>query len=800
VKVPLSWLKEYVDIQLPAEELAHRLTMAGVEVSGVQIIGGWNNVSIGVIKSIEAHPNADRLSLASVELPDEIHTVICGAPNIMIGQKIAFAKEGAILFDSHTGEQQPLKKAKIRGIESAGMICSALELSLGTDHAGILVLDEDAPLGMALSDYLGDTILELEPTPNRSDCFSMLGIAHEVAAIEGTSVREPEKEYIETNEPIEDKIQVDIVDPSLCSRYTASLISDVHIGPSPIWLQERLTKAGQRPINNVVDITNYVMLEYGQPLHAFDYKELTDHRIIVRPAKRGEILTTLDNVRRKLSPPILTIANSLRSIGLAGIMGGVTSEIKEFTTDILLESANFSGSNTRRSSTILKLRTEASLRFEKGLRPELAEKALRRATRLISQFANGKVSHGIIDIYPGQKEIPTIKLTSHRVNQILGISFDIEEMKNTLVSLGFEIKNETRDSLSVKIPYWRSDIHIEDDLVEEVSRVIGYDRIPTVSMSTPIPLIESWQLREFKENIKDLLVAAGLQETISYSLISRENLEKAEVIKHGIEPLRLANPMSKELEFLRPSLRASILSTLVYNLRHKEETVKIFEVGRIYNPIPGELPDEKEVAICTLAGQRFHQSWKSSQEIIDFYDAKGIVEVIFDNLGLKPSFEVSEDDDFLHPGKSAHIKYKGIQVGTIGEVHPRILDRFEIDTSPVAFVELHIETLLKFSQHNTQKFNDFSKFPASNRDLAIIIDSNITTEQIKEVILAENLVTDVTVFDVYEGEGVPIGKKSLAYRINFQSSGFTLTADQVNNSLETIITKLERQFAAQLRV
>ena len=800
MKVPLSWLKEYVKIELSAEELAHKLTMAGVEVSGVQLIGGWNNVFVGFVKSIAPHPNADRLSLATVELPGEVHTVICGAPNINTGQKIAFAKEGAILFNSHTGEQQPLKKATIRGIDSTGMICSALELSLGTDHAGILVLNEDAPLGMALSDYLGDTILELDPTPNRSDCFSMLGIAHEVAAIEGTYVREPEQEYIESNEPIEDKIHVDIVDQNLCSRYTASLISEVKIGPSPIWLQERLTKAGQRPINNVVDITNYVMLEYGQPLHAFDYKELTDHRIIVRPAKNGEVLTTLDNIRRKLSPPILTISDSTKAIGLAGIMGGITNEIKNSTTEILLESANFSGPNTRLSSTVLKLRTEASLRFEKGLRPELAEKALRRATQLIAKFANGKVSQGIIDIYPTKKEVPAITLTSYRVNQILGINFDIKEMKNTLISLGFAIMNETRDSLSVKVPYWRSDIHIEDDLVEEVARIIGYDRIPTVSMSTSIPLMESWHLIEFKENIKDLLVASGLQETISYSLTSRENLEKAQVIIPGIEPLRLANPMSKELEYLRPSLRASILSTLAYNLRHKEETVKIFEIGRIYSSIPGELPDEREIAICALTGKRFPQSWKSSQPIIDFYDAKGVVQVIFDNLGLKPSFELTENDALLHPGKSAIITHDGVQLGTIGEIHPRILDRFEIDISPVAFIEFYLDTVLKFSRYKPQQFHDFSKFPASSRDLAIIIDSNIVTEQIKKVILSENLVTDATIFDVYEGKGVAIGKKSLAYRINFQSSVLTLTADQVNKSLEAIITKLQRIFGAQLRV
>ncbi len=799
MKVPISWLREYVDINLPAKELAHRLTMTGVEVGGVEVIGDWNDIFVGLVTKVEPHPNADRLLLATVDLVGETHTVVCGAPNVAPGQKIAFAKEGAVLFNAHTGKVQPLKAARIRDVLSAGMVCSELELGLGEDHEGILVLDEDTPLGVPLADYMGDVVLELEPTPNRPDCFSVLGIAHEVAAITGTTVTEPRADYSEDGVSIEEAIRVEIADPDLCARYTASLIKGVKVGPSPRWLQERLIKAGQRPINNVVDITNYVMLEYGQPLHAFDYQQLSDRTIIIRQAKHGEIVTTLDEVERKLNPSILTIANSKDAIALAGVMGGASSEITESTTDILLESANFSAPNTRRTSTVLKLRTEASTRFEKGLRPELAYLGLRRATQLIVEIAEGKAAKGIVDMYPGRKESAPMEITFERVKKVLGLELSLGEIKKTFTSLGFEIGGETKDGLLVIVPYWRSDVTIEDDLVEEVARTIGYDRIPTAPMSSSIPEHRPQPLRELREQIRDILAAAGMQETISYSLTSLEALEKVNATKNSHMPLRMANPMSNELEYLRTTLKSSILMTLAYNLRHKEESVRIFEVGRLYLPREEGLPEEREIAIGVFAGQRFPTSWTTRQVDMDFYDAKGMVEAMLGHLGAKPSFEPA-NDPALHPGKSANIMCGKLSVGVIGEVHPKVLERFDIEETPVALFEIDIEALSSLASGVVRKFNDFSRFPASTRDIALIVDGRTSSEDIKRIIERPGLVTQAVLFDVYIGKGIPEGKKSMAYSVQFQSPSATLTAQQVNKALQNIIGRLQKEVGAQLRV
>ena len=773
--------------------------MAGVEVGGVDVIGGWNDVYIGLVTGVKQHPNADRLSLTTVELPGETHTVVCGAPNVAPGQKIAFAKEGAVLFNAHLGKVQPLKRAKIRGVESAGMVCSELELGLGRDHEGILVLDEGAPVGVTLADYMGDTVLELEPTPNRPDCFSMLGVAHEVAAITGSKVIEPSLDYPEAGGPIEKEVHIEIADPDLCPRYTASLIKGVKIAPSPRWLQERLVKAGQRPINNVVDITNYVMLEYGQPLHAFDYQELRDHTIIIRAAKAGELVTTLDDMQRKLEPPILTIANSQEAIALAGVMGGASSEIKDGTTDILLESANFIGPNTRRTSTVLKLRTEASSRFEKGLRPELAERGLRRATQMIVEIAGGQASGGIVDLYPGRKEVPELRLTSSRTRQVLGIELSQREMKEALAALGFEIADEGGEGLVVKAPYWRSDIAIEDDLIEEVVRVIGYDRIPTTPMSTAVPQYRPQPLRELRERVKDILVATGMQETISYPLTSLETLKSAETVEDAGAPLRMANPMSNEMEYLRTSLRGSVLLTLASNLRHKVESARIFEIGRVYISRNLDLPEEKEMAVGVFAGERFRMSWTSKGADMDFYDAKGVVEALLDGLGLERILEPASDK-LLHPGRSAQIICNGSLVGVVGEVHPKVLERFEIDVSPVALFEIDIEALSSASTGAAKKFADFSRFPASVRDIALIVDDGVSSGRITEIIQEHGLVTGAAVFDVYKGAGVSKGKRSLAYRIQFQSPSATLTAEQVSRALDGIVARLRKEVGAQLRV
>ena len=482
--VPISWLKKYVPVTDAPDELAHKLTMAGVEIGDVEVVGdGWepDKIVVGYVLEVNPHPNADRLRLPTVDIGGETATVVCGAPNVAAGQKIAFAKEGARMFSPRSGKVETLKRARIRGVESAGMVCSSLELGLGEDHDGILVLDDDAPIGTPLQEYLGDAVLDAEVSSNRPDCLSILGIAHEVAAINGVAVAEPGSSYAEEGDAIEDQVRIEIEDPELCYRYTASLITGVKIGPSPSWMQDALIRAGQRPINNVVDITNYVMLEYGQPLHAFDFDKCRDGTIIVRAAREGETLTTLDGEVRELRPPMLTIADSRDPVGLAGVMGGANSEMTEETNAVLLESASFNPVNTRRTRTALGMRTDASDRFERDIRSALAPVGLRRATKLIVELCGGTAARGIIDLYPkeAEREPPTVKLSRSRIRQVLGVDYPTSQIKRTLESLGFEEaeqpgglidlietleagpSSERSDTFWVKVPYWRSDISIE---------------------------------------------------------------------------------------------------------------------------------------------------------------------------------------------------------------------------------------------------------------------------------------------------------------------------------------------------
>ena len=556
--VPLSWLTKYVPVSASPGEIAHRLTMAGSEVTEVRETGAnWDRdkVLVGRVLKVDPHPNADRLTLPTLDLGDGVTaTVVCGAPNVAAGQKIAFAREGALLISARSGKLEALKAAKIRGVVSAGMVCSERELGLGEDHDGILVLDEDAPVGLPLADHLGDAIFDIDVTPNRPDCLSVLGIAREVAALTGETVTDPELDYPEDGTPIAEEVNIEIRDPELCPRYTASLVGGVTVGPSPGWLRDALSRVGQRSINNIVDITNFVMLEFGQPLHAFDFDKIRDRTVVIRAAWSGEEMLTLDDEVVKLRAPMLAIADSEKPIALAGVIGGVGTGVSEGTTAVLLESAGFDPINTRRTATALRLRTEASYRFERGIRPELATRALRRATRLIIEVAGGQAAKGIHDLYPGMKQPASISVTSSRINQILGTDYNVEQVGQVLHSLGFEATAPelaegdgpaADDVMRIQPPYWRSDIAIEEDVVEEIARITGYDSIPTTTMSTSIPHHEPQPLREFRERVRDGLAAAGLQETISYSLTGAETLSVAATTDGG-PPLEVANPMSSE--------------------------------------------------------------------------------------------------------------------------------------------------------------------------------------------------------------------------------------------------------------
>ena len=799
MRVPLSWLRKYVELELPTRELAHRLTMAGVEVGEIIEFGGWSDCFVGQVLTVKPHPNADRLSLCRVGTGAEELEVVCGAPNVAANQKVCFAKVGAYLYNTHSGTREALKPARIRGVTSNGMICSEAELGLGEDHSGIVALPDDAPVGMPLDQYLGDTILHLEVTPNRLDCFSILGVAREVAALTDQTVREPEISYPEEGPPITDQASISVADPDLCPRYTASLIRRVKIGPSPQWLQDELTRAGMRPINNVVDVTNYVMLEYNQPLHAFDFDKLQGHAIIVRRARPGESLITLDGIERKLNPEVLVVADAHDPVGIGGVIGGANSEIGPDTSGVLLESATFNSYNNRMTAETFRLRTEATLRFEKGLRPELAPIALRRATQLIHQVTGGQVAQGIVDVFSDREQpTPTIPLTLRRLKKVLGMELETEMVEQVLRSLGFSYQQEDPAAFQVTIPHWRNDINIEDDLVEEVVRIVGYDAVPTTMLATPIPHHQPAPMTELRERVKDALVSAGMEEVITYPLVSLEELQKVDQLDDANLLLKIANPLSADREYLRPTLRASLLATVTDNWRHSDGPLRLFEAGHVFRPRPDDLPEELDVAAGVMAGRRWVPSWLTDESHLDFYDAKGVVEAVLDQLGIAADYQPADDPSF-HPGRCARIVAGDNLLGVIGELHPAIRERLDLKSQPVALFELHLDELLRVLPQAERRFKPLSRFPAATRDLALVVPADVPAGKVQDVIARHRLVEHVELFDTYTGGNIPPGTKSLAFHAYFQLQERTMTTEEINHSLQSLLHTLEREVGASLR-
>jgi len=798
MKVPLRWLKEYLDISLPPAELAERLTMAGTEVKGWQVVGGsWENIVVGQIVAINPHPNADRLTLPTVDLGTEQQTVVCGAPNLKLGDKVAFARVDAQLIDGHTGEVFRLKSAKIRGVASSGMVCSEKELGISDSHEGIMVLPADAPLGTPLADYIGDVIFDLDITPNRPDCLSVIGVAREVAALSGKEVSIPEVGYEEIPPPIDKQVSIEIKAPDLCPRYSASLISGIKIGDSPPWMQQRLLACGMRPINNIVDVTNYVMLEYGEPLHAFDYNQVRGKKIIVRRAGEGETMVSLDGVKRVLSRETLVIADEERAVAIAGVMGGADSEVTGETTAILLEAANFNPASIYNTGNTLNLPSEARMRFERGISPELTIPALKRATQLISQLAGGRAAKGLVDAYPGRKERKPILLSAGKVKTLLGVDFTPDQIKKALTSLGFEVKQDNSGFLAAA-PYWRSDIALAEDLVEEVARIIGYEQIPPVMPAEPIPRQNPDPIISLKREVRRSLTGYGFQEVVNYSLTSLELINKLLPTPHPLEPepLKMANPMTADQEYLRPSLRANLLAALSANRRHEAGGVRLFELGRVYHQRAKDLPEEPEMVCGLLSGSRFEESWHGGDETLDFFDAKGVVEGLLSQLGVEASFEAGGDDS-LHPSKQAAVIIEGNRLGVFGELHPKVAEAFELSGAVYLF-EINLTALLPFTLGH-KLFQPIPRFPAIVRDIALVIDGGISNRKVQGVIKGFQLVTDVALFDVYVGAKLPPGKKSLAYRITFQSSSHTLTDDEVNKVQQKILDKLSKELGATLR-
>ncbi|MFI5341074.1 MAG: phenylalanine--tRNA ligase subunit beta [Candidatus Methylomirabilales bacterium] len=827
MRVPISWLKEYVDILLPVSELAERLTFAGLEVASLEIIGlsgaalPWDpeRIVVGEILEIRSHPNADRLVLATLEYSaGQPKTVVTGAPNLRVGekgQKVAFALEGARHWDGYsaTPEITTLKGRKVRGIHSDGMVLSEKELGLSDDHTGVLILDAQAPVGTPLADYLGDIVLDLEITPNMARCMSVLGVAREVAALTGGRVRYPPVRMQADGAPIEGRVQVAIQDPALSARYTATLIAGVTIGPSPEWMRRRLRLAGIRPINNIVDVTNYVMLEWGQPLHAFDYDVLVRRakgipRITVRPATAGEMLTTLDGVTRTLASERLLITDTAGPIAVAGIMGGAETEVTDATRTILLESANFHFVSIRKTTQALKLPSEASARFGRGVPPSSAVPAATRATELMRLLAGGTIARGVADCYPTPQVPSVVLLTTDEVKRILGMDLPRAEIERILTALEFRCEPSGETALRVTTPEHRLDVGTgvtgAADLIEEIARIYGYDRIPVTEMADELPPQRDRVSVDLEERVRDLLAIAGLQEVITYRLTTPER-EAALVCGNasvGERPyVRLANPISADRVVMRQTLLLGLLDVMVQNTRLRDR-LWFFEVGPVYLPNgAAELPAEPRRLAIGAAGRVVPASWRDADPCrADFFDLKGVVEALLSGLHLTAvAFEPVTHPTFA-PGRTARVLVGGQKVGTLGELHPQVRAAFDLPAGPVCLAELDLDALLTCVPL-TYRVAAVPRFPPALQDIALVVDEGVSGADLTAVVRSAGgpLLYDVRLFDVYRGPQLPSGQKSLALSLVFQATDRTLTDAEVEAEKRRIVEAVAKRLGARLR-
>ncbi|PON17712.1 phenylalanine--tRNA ligase subunit beta [Candidatus Entotheonella serta] len=817
MRVPLSWLRDFVEVALPIDDLVHRLTMAGLEVGDVEYIGAdWqpDKLFVGEVIEVAPHPNADRLVLATVAYGQEHpQTVVTGAPNLRPGdrgQKVAFAVEGAELIDaySETPGTRVLKRAKIRGLESAGMVCSEKELGLSDDHEGVLILEPGAPVGQTLQDHLGDVVLDIELTPNLARANNIVGMAREVAALTGQSIRQwPPQDAILTGAYAAKTAYTEVssADPQLCARYSAALIENVTIQPSPAWMQRRLRLAGMRPINNIVDITNYCMLETGQPLHAFDYEKLQLSRggIVVRQAQPGEHLTTLDDIDRELTPDMLLISDDSGPIALAGVMGGAATEVSDATRHILLESANFDFLSIRRTSQPLRLYSEAGQRFGRGLDAELTPFGLLRAGRLMETLGGGTLHPDIADTYPKPPSTKQLSLLLGDVKRLLGIDIGLDNTVRMLSALEFNcaVRHEGEaTTIDVDVPSYRLDVSIPADLIEEIARVHGYDAIPSTLMRDVLPPQRSQPQRQGMEQTRDILVGCGLTEIISYSLTNLDlvnRLHPGGPEANAEDYVRVANPLSTEREFLRRALLPSMVETLQSNARFRQRMM-LFEIGRAYLPQPGEeLPDEPRRLTIGLTGPMHSASWQNSPgEVahLGFTHLKGVVETLIARLNAPGLRYESASHPALHSARTAALRLNGASIGIMGELHPQLRESFELPDQPVALLELDLDALLDARQ--PRHFIPIARFPAVLEDIALVMDAEVPARTVQDTIEAAGgeLLRHVELFDLYQGDPIPEGKKSLAYALTFQADDRSLTEDEVR----TIYQRIQQRAATEL--
>ena len=848
MKVPLSWLKDYVDISMSPEELAHALTMAGIEVEAIEYIGvDWGEKIITAqIVHLEKVAGSDHLSFTRVNTGTEELGVICGAPNIKQGDKVPLALVGAKIGDLVIGEKKAL------GYLSQGMLCSPRELGIGTDHSGIYILDPEAPIGQKLVDVLGDVVLDFAIKAHRGDLSSIIGIAREVAALTGATLRIPRPVFREQGTPTAELIKVTVEDEQLCPRYTARVASGVKIGPAPHWMGRRLLAAGLRPISNIVDITNYVMLEFGQPLHAFDYDLVRGKHIIVRRAHEGEIISTLDDVKRKLTTDMLLIADPAGPTGIAGVMGGAISEVSEHTTTILLEAANFNAANVRHTSVTLGLRTDASSRFEKRLDPELALLGSNRAMQLMAELAGGTVHPGVIDIYPHPAQPYSLTFSPDDVEWLTAVKVTQQECVEALTALGFSVApDEHSKAMQVTVPTYRADVEEEADLVEEVVRIIGYDKIPSTIPEGPLPEPQSdpWFEREYA--VRALLMGAGLSEIMTYAMTSRQRMvnllaqadeRSARFLLQGgknapaagtqavatagaatavvpfqpcsLPAVALSNPLSSELEAMRLTLMSGLMETLQENSKHNRAGLRFFEVGRRYLPAVERdaLPDERRsvgIALCGPADISWHPDLARPA---DFYDLKGVVETLLAGLRITRYRFTPTQHPTFHPGRCALLELprsidlpgEGVDevyspVGVLGEVHPVVQQRYDLPQRAY-LCEIDLEQLYQ-SAASQLTYAPISRHQELIRDLAIVVDERIPAQDIHDTIARAGgeLLRAVALFDVYTGEPIPAGKKNLTYSLVYQAADRTLTDAEANAIQERIISALRDQFGAVLR-
>ncbi|MFC0136779.1 phenylalanine--tRNA ligase subunit beta [Staphylococcus petrasii] len=792
-----EWLKDYVDAGVSVEDLAERITRTGIEVDDIiDYTKDIKNLVVGYVQSKEKHPDADKLNICQVDIgEEEAVQIVCGAPNVDAGQHVIVAKVGGRLPGGIK-----IKRAKLRGERSEGMICSLQEIGISSNvvpkayENGIFVFPTEVEPGTdALTAlYLNDQVMEFDLTPNRADALSMVGTAYEVAALYQTEMTKPATQSNETSESASNELSVTIDNPEKVPYYSARVVKNVTIAPSPIWMQARLIKAGIRPINNVVDISNYVLLEYGQPLHMFDQDHIGSKEIVVRQAKDKETMTTLDNTERTLVDTDIVISNGQEPIALAGVMGGDFSEVTEQTTNVVVEGAIFDPVSIRHTSRRLNLRSESSSRFEKGIATEFVDEAVDRACYLLQTYASGEVLQDRVASGDLGSFITPIDITAEKVNKTIGFDLSSDEIKAIFEQLGFETE-QNGETLTVKVPSRRKDITIKEDLIEEVARIYGYDEIPS---SLPVfGEVTSGELtdRQHKtRTVKETLEGAGLNQAITYSLVSKEHAKDFALQERPT--ISLLMPMSEAHSTLRQSLLPHLIEAAAYNVARKNKDVRLYEVGRVFfGNGEGELPNEVEYLSGILTGEYVVNTWQGKKEEIDFFIAKGVVDRVAEKLNLEFSYKAGEING-LHPGRTAIISLEGKEIGFIGELHPQVAADNDLKRTYV--FELNYDAIMQVAVGYIN-YEPIPRFPGVTRDIALEVNSDVPSSELKQIIHdnGEDILQSTLVFDVYEGEHLEEGKKSVAIRLNYLDTEDTLTDERVSKVHDKILEALQAQGA-----